>query len=477
MKSIWSQSCNIRERECLPGNLEVEAVIIGAGMAGILTAFALQEAGCQVVVLDAGQIGSGQTRNTTAKITSQHGMIYQKLTQTLGMDAARQYAQANQSAVRAYEAIIKDKHIDCDFEERSAYVYGNDARLLREEAQAAAGLGLPASFVTDQKIPAPAVGAVKFEHQAQFHPLKFLKSISDGLTIYEHTPVQNVEGDLLTTPYGTVKAKHIVFACHFPFINIPGMYFARLHQERSYVLALDNAPQVEGMYICAEEGGWSFRNYGELLLMGGENHRAGENGQGGRYEHLRQKAREWFPESREVAHWSAQDCITPDGVPYIGRYAASRPNWYVATGFQKWGMTTSMVSAMILRDMIFGKESPYAQVFDPGRFEAAALPGMAADGGQALKGLVKRFFQIPAEAASEIPPGHGGIVFLNGEKVGVYKEDNGTLHAVDIRCPHLGCQLEWNPDEKSWDCPCHGSRFDRYGRLISGPAQEDISLK
>ena len=477
MKSIWSQSCNIRERECLPGNLEVEAVIIGAGMAGILTAFALQEAGCQVVVLDAGQIGSGQTRNTTAKITSQHGMIYQKLTQTLGMDAARQYAQANQSAVRAYEAIIKAKHIDCDFAVRSAYVYGNDARLLQEEAQAAAGLGLPASFVTDQKIPAPAVGAVKFEHQAQFHPLKFLKPISDGLTIYEHTPVQNVEGDLLTTPYGTVKAKHIVFACHFPFINIPGMYFARLHQERSYVLALDNAPQVEGMYICAEEGGWSFRNYGELLLMGGENHRAGENGQGGRYERLRQKAREWFPESREVAHWSAQDCITPDGVPYIGRYAASRPNWYVATGFQKWGMTTSMVSAMILRDMICGKENPYAQVFDPGRFEAAALPGMAADGGQALKGLVKRFFQIPAEAASEIPPGHGGIVFLNGEKVGVYKEDNGTLHAVDIRCPHLGCQLEWNPDEKSWDCPCHGSRFDRYGRLISGPAQKDISLE
>lgn len=254
MKSIWSQSCKIRGRECLPGNLEVEAVIIGAGMTGILTAFTLQEAGCQVVVLDAGQIGSGQTRNTTAKIPSQRGMIYQKLVQTLGMDAARQYAQANQSAVSAYETIIKTKHIDCDFEERSAYVYGNDTSLLQEEAQAAAGLGLPASFVTDQKIPAPAVGAVKFEHQAQFHPLKFLKSISDGLTIYEHTPVQNVEGGLLTTPYGTVKAKHIVFACHFPFINVPGMYFARMHQERSYVLALANAPQVDGMYISAEEG-------------------------------------------------------------------------------------------------------------------------------------------------------------------------------------------------------------------------------
>lgn len=477
MKSIWSQSCEIQERECLPGNLEVEAVIVGAGMAGILTAFALQEAGCQVVILDAGQIGSGQTRNTTAKITSQHGMIYQKLAQTLGMDAARQYAQANQSAVRAYETIIKAKRIDCDFEERSAYVYGNDAPLLQAEAQAAAGLGLPASFVTDLKIPAPAVGAVKFEHQAQFHPLKFLKSISAGLTIYEHTPVQNVDGDLLTTPYGTVKAKHIVFVCHFPFINVPGMYFARMHQERSYVLALANAPQVDGMYISAEAGGWSFRNHGELLLMGGENHRAGENGQGGRYERLRQKAKGWFPESREVARWSAQDCITSDGVPYIGRYAASRPNWYVATGFQKWGMTTSMVSAMILRDMICGKENPYARVFEPGRFDATALSGIAAEGGQTMKGLVKRIFQIPSEAASEISPGHGGIVLLNGEKVGVYKEDSDALYAVDIRCPHLGCQLEWNPDEKSWDCPCHGSRFDRYGRLISGPAQENISLE
>ena len=477
MDSIWSQSCSIRKREALPGNLEVEVAVIGAGMAGILTAFALQEAGYQVVVLEAGQTGSGQTRNTTAKITSQHGMIYQDLIQTMGMDAARQYAQVNQWAIQAYEAIIKANHIDCDFEVCSAYVYGNDTQLLQKETQAAVELGLPASYVTDLKIPVPAVGAVQFDHQAQFHPLKFLKHISDGLTIYEHTPVQAVENNLLSTPCGTVKARHIVFACHFPFLNVPGMYFARLHQERSYVLALANAPQVKGMYIGAEEGGWSFRNYGELLLMGGENHRTGDNRQGGRYERLREKAREWFPDSREVSHWSAQDCITPDRVPYIGRYAASRPNWYVATGFQKWGMTTSMVSARILRDIICGKETPYAQIFDPGRFEAAALPGMAAEGGQAVKGLVKRFFQIPSEAASEIPAGHRGIVFLHGEKVGVYKEKDGTLHAVDIRCPHLGCQLEWNPDELSWDCPCHGSRFDCYGRLISGPAQEEISLQ
>ena len=166
--------------------------------------------------------------------------------------------------------------------------------------------------------------------------------------------------------------------------------------------------------------------------------------------------------------------MPPDSVPYIGRYAAGRPNWYVATGFQKWGMTSSMVAALVLRDMISGAENAYAQVFDPGRLETEAIPGIAAEGGQAVKGLTRRIFQVPETQAEQIHPGHGGIVLLDGEKVGVYRDEDGTLYPVHIRCPHLGCQLEWDPDERSWDCPCHGSRFDRFGNLISGPAQEGI---
>lgn len=403
MESIWSQSCQIPGREPLSGNVEAEVAVIGGGMAGMLTAFALQKAGRSVVVLEANQIGSGQTRNTTAKITSQHGMIYQTLIQTIGMEGARQYAQANQQAVRAYKDVIKENQIDCAFEERSAYVYGSDPHVLQQEAQAARSLGLPASYVTEVAIPAPAAGAVKFEDQAQFHPLKFLRAISEGLRVYEHTPVQTVEENQLITPNGRVNAKDIVFACHVPFVNVPGMYFARLHQERSYVLALANAPKVEGMYISGEEGGWSFRTYGEFLLLGGEQHRTGENRPGGRYERLRQKAREWFPQSREVCHWSAQDGITPDRVAYIGRYSASRPNWYVAAGFQKWGMTTSMVASKILRDLICAAENPYAQVFDPGRFQVSDLPRIAAEGGQAVKGLVKRFFSNPGRSGGRYP--------------------------------------------------------------------------
>jgi Rieske Fe-S protein len=299
--------------------------------------------------------------------------------------------------------------------------------------------------------------------------------MAEPLTIFEKTRVQDVKEHELITECGSVTAEKIVFACHYPFVNFPGLYFARMHQERSYVLALENAKQIEGMWIGSGEHVYSLRRTGGLLLLGGGGHRCGENSEGGKYDELRRRAKLWFPDSRGVAHWSAQDCMTADGVPYIGRYAERHPNWYVATGFQKWGMTSAMVSAMLLRDLICGVKNPYADVFDPGRFDAAALAGIAAESGQAVKGLAKELFQIPSEKAAAIPRGHGGIVFLHGEKLGVYKDEDGRLYPVDVRCPHLGCQLEWNPDERSWDCPCHGSRFDRFGKLISGPAQEDLS--
>ncbi len=473
-ESIWSESCRIEEREPLPGELSTEIAVIGAGMAGVLIASALQEAGRQVVVLESDRIGSGQTRNTTAKITSQHGLIYARMKKTLGAEKSRQYAAANEAALAAYRRIISERGIDCELEERDAYVYGFDAAALEEESEAAASLGLPASFTREVKLPLSAAGAVRFTGQAQFHPLKFLRAMAEGLRIYEKTPVRRVEDDRIMTERGTVRAETVVFASHYPFVNFPGMYFARMHQERSYVLALENAARVDGMWIGAGQNAYSFRNYGDLLLLGGEGHRCGENSAGGRYEALRQKAREWFPGSRELACWSAQDCVTADSVPYIGRYAESRPNWFVATGFQKWGMSSSMVSALLLRDQICGKKNPYAEVFAPERFDVKTVAGVAAESGQAVKGLAKQLFQIPAEAAKNLEKGHGGIVFYQGEKLGVYKDGEGRLWPVDIRCPHLGCQLEWNPDELSWDCPCHGSRFDYTGRLISGPAQTNL---
>ena len=473
MDSIWAQTCHIKERTPLSRDMETEVAVIGAGMAGVLIASALQEAGKRVVVLEADRIGNGQTRNTTAKVTSQHEMIYRKLTETRGAEMARQYAMANEAALSEIRRVIIERKIDCDFETQDAYVYGDDSDNLRAEAKCAAALGLPASFTEKTELPFLAAGAVRFTHQAQFHPLKFLKAMAEPLTIFEHTRVRDVKKHQLVTEHGVVTAEKIVFACHFPFVNFPGLYFARMHQERSYVLALENSKAMDGMWIFADgvTNPYSFRTWNHLLLLGGGGHRCGENSKGGRYDELRRKAREWFPQSREMAVWSAQDCMTADSVPYIGQYAASRPDWYVATGFQKWGMTTSMVSAMLLRDSICDKENPNAAVFDPGRFDTSMISGIACESGHAVKGLTKRLFQIPAETVQKLAPGQGGIVSLDGKKLGVYKDEDGTIYPVDHQCPHLGCELEWNPDEKSWDCPCHGSRFDRYGTLISGPAQ------
>ena len=452
MKSIWSETCDIPQREPLRGDTETEIAVIGAGMAGILIASALQRAGRQVAVFEAKRIASGQTRNTTAKITAQHGLFAERLIKTLGEERAKKYAEANLAAIEAYRKLIAEENIDCDFSNESAFVYGDDEILLENEAKAQAALGLATYLVSNPDVPGGAKAAVRADGQAQFHPLKFLKAISEPLTIYENTPVISVDGGELQTARGRVRAEKVVFACHYPFINFPGMYFARMHQERSYVLALENASIPGGMWIGAGDGGYSFRKYGDLVLFGGEGHRTGENSGGGKYEALRKRASGFFQNSRVKTYWSAQDCVTADGVPYIGRYSDSTPNWYVATGFQKWGMTTSMASAMILRDMICGRENPYADAFDPGRFDLKAVAGTFSEGAQAVKGLTRSLLNIPQ----------------------AYKDESGEVHAVSVKCPHLGCQLDWNPDEKTWDCPCHGSRFDAYGELISGPAQENL---
>lgn len=474
MKSVWSETCQIEPRPALPGPVETEVAVIGAGMAGILTAWTLQEAGRRVVVLEADRIAGGQTRNTTAKITSQHGLYCGPLIRTLGRERAALYAGANQAAVEAYRTLVERRGIDCGFQERDAYLYGQDAEQLRAEAAAAKALGLPASFVEPPPLPFPTAGAVKYAGQAQFHPLRFLKALSGELTIYEDTPVLRVKGNRLETPHGEVRAERVVFACHYPFVNFPGLYFARMHQEQSYVLALEDAPPIEGMYIGVEKGSVSLRQYGDLLLLGGGGCRTGKNQAGGRYRTLEKRAQAWFPGSREAYRWAAQDCMTLDGAPYIGRFAKSRPDWYVATGFGKWGMTGSMVSAILLRDLIRGVENPWAAVFSPGRFPLRAVPKLAMEGGQAVKGLTRELFHIPSETAGQLPPGHGGVILVKGKKTGAYRDEAGVLHLVDVRCPHLGCQLEWNPDERTWDCPCHGSRFDFRGKCISGPAQEDL---
>ena len=453
MESVWLKDGAPRKREPLTRDMEAPAVVIGAGLAGILTAYYLKQEGIRAVVLEADRIGSGQTKNTTAKITSQHNLIYSRLIQTFGRRMAEHYASANEAAIGEYERLIREKGIDCDFVRCPAYLYSRTGtELLRQEAEAAGTLGITASFGTGCELPFPVAGVTRFERQARFHPLKFLAGMAEEVEVYEQTKVLKVEDKRAVTDRGTVTAEHIVFASHYPFINVPGYYFARMYQERSYVVALEGAQKPEGMYLGIDPGGLSFRSCGNLLLLGGGSHRTGGNpkdreNMGCRYEMLRSRAGEIYPGCREVSRWSAQDCMTLDGLPYIGRFSGRRPYWYIASGFGKWGMTSAMVSARILTALITGHDCPEADIFSPGRhFTVQAAKELAVHGAYTVKGLTKHL----------LPSGKGTII---------------------PNCPHMGCRLEWNPDEESYDCPCHGSRFDREGRLIDGPAQTDCKKR
>ncbi|EHK2304357.1 FAD-dependent oxidoreductase [Clostridium perfringens] len=476
MKSVWSESCKFRKREALNKDIKTDVLVIGAGIAGILTAYMLKQKGRDVVVIDAAEIVSGNTKNTTAKITSQHDLIYSKLITEFGEEKARQYAKANELAIKKYKEIIEYKRIECDFEEKPAYVYSlNEVDVLKEEVEAAKNLGIDAEFVQEVNLPFKINGAVKFNNQAQFNPLKFLRGISNELVIYENTRALEIKENLVVTSGGNITANNIVVATHYPIMNAPGYYFMKMHQERSYVLALENTSEIEGMYIDLNKEGYSFRTYNNLLLLGGISHRTGENEEGGSYDELRKVAKRLYPKAKEKYYWSAQDCMTIDGIPYIGRYSSETPNIYVATGFNKWGMTSSMVSAMIISDMILEKENDFSEIFSPRRFDLSlSINNIANDLIETAKNFIAQKVYIPSSEIEHIKNGHGGIIEYNGEKVGVYKDKEGKEFFVSTKCTHLGCQLSWNADELTWDCPCHGSRFDYKGRLIGSPATKDL---
>lgn len=419
--------------------LEYDVIVVGAGMAGLLTAYYLKEQGKKVLVLEAKQVASGQTGRTTAKITSQHDIKYSRLIQTIGREKTELYAAANEAAILEYEKLVQTHGIDCDFARVPAYLYSRKEKdALEKEAGVAASLGIRASFTKETELPFPVEGAVRFDGQAQFTPLKFVRYIASQLEIREDTRVVTVHGHRVITGHEVFTAENIVIATHYPLRNVPGFYFMRQHQERSYVLALSGCGEIKGMYYGMDEDGLSFRQEGELLLLGGGGHRTGERGHCGAYDTLLALAEYYYPNCKVESRWSAQDCMPHDGIPFIGRYSIFTPHLYVATGFQKWGMTTSMVAALLLRDMLCGIDNPYQKLFSPQRLQLrAGRKNFLTDAGVSVKGLIHGLYRRP-------------------------------------RCSHMGCELEWNEDERSWDCPCHGSRFDERGMLLDNPAKSDI---
>ena len=436
-KSVWSDEVAIETRENLKDNIECDVLIIGAGMAGILIGYMLKQKGINPVIIEANTIGGGITKNTTAKISLHHNLIYDKLIKNFGLEKAKLYLNANLEALKQYENLCQD--IECNFEKKDSYIYTlDDKDKIMSEVDSINALGLKAEFVKDTPLPFKIKGAAKVSNQAQFNPLKFIKEISKDLRIFEHTMAHSIDNMIVTTNSGKIKAHNIVIATHYPFINTPGYYFLRMHQERSYVLVVENGPNIDGIYIDENSNGLSFRNYNNMLFIGGCNHRTGKKITYNEFDKLREFKNKLFPNTTEKYHWANQDCMSLDSIPYIGRFSTKLPNIYVATGFNKWGMTSSMVSGMIISDLILGNNNKYASVFSPDRFYLKASS-----------------LNLASNTFSTI---------------------THYIKPTTKRCAHLGCALTWNSTEKTWDCPCHGSRYTKEGKLIDNPSQKGIKI-
>ncbi|MCL2562945.1 MAG: FAD-dependent oxidoreductase [Oscillospiraceae bacterium] len=432
MPSIWTTTATHKPRPPLAGDRTADVLIIGGGMAGILTAHTLTEAGLRCIVVEAKAVGGGTTGNTTAKITAQHGLIYADLIRRFGPETARQYYEANTTAIHRYRTLAEQ--FPCDLETKTAHIYAtDDRRKLDREADTYHKLGIPGRFVESPPLPIPTVGALAIENQAQFHPLKLLYALADGLEVYEHTFVRKIKGRTAHTAQGKITARHIILATHYPLVNIPGLYAVKLYQHRSYVLALEGAPQPDGMYLDERKTGLSFRTYGDLLFVGGGSHRTGKSGGG--YAEPEAFAAKTYPDARVKHRWATQDCMSLDSVPYIGRHQAGAGHLYVASGFNKWGMTGSMAAAGVIADLLVHGESAYKALYNPRR-----------------NILSCQLFANLGTAAAH-------LLSLGGP-----------------RCTHMGCKLHKNTTEGSWDCACHGSRFEEGGRLICNPAKRRLRL-
>ncbi len=429
MRSVWEKDAPQVGFEALGGNKSTDVLIIGGGIAGILCAYKLKNQGVDCMLVEASEICGGITKNTTAKITLQHGLIYDRMIKRFGENRARLYAKAQIKAGKEYAKLCEN--IDCDYETRDSYVYSlYDRKKIDKEISALCRIGIKAELSEARELPIEVAGAVVVKNQAQFHPLKFLYSISKDLPIYEHTKVVELTPHKAITDRGEIVYKKLIIATHFPILNKHGGFFLKLYQHRSYVLALKNTQSIRGMYVDESDTGLSFRSYGDLLLLGGGGHRTGK--QGGCWQELEEFARKHYKNAQIAGKWATQDCMTLDGIPYIGQYAKSTPNVFVATGFNKWGMTSSMVAADILCELTQGKQSPYSSLFSPSR--SILRPQLA---------------------------------------INTLESTVGLITPTAPRCPHLGCALKYNRAEHSWDCPCHGSRFTEQGELIDNPATDD----
>ena len=556
MNSFWLDSIENKNKfNKLEKDISTDVCIVGAGIFGLTCGYYLTKQGYNVVLLEKQKdIASKTTGHTTAKITSQHNLIYKYLIDSLGESMAKKYLYANQDAIENIYQIINDENIDCDFVRQDSYVYTNNLDELEKiklENKAVNSLGFKSEFVTSTPLPFNVLGALRFPNQAEFNPIKYAYglakcitsngssaidglvnagsvgsvSVGDGIVenspggaslnlakgtgeIYTDTLVQNIkkENDEFITSCKdyVVRSKYVILASHYPFIDRLGYYFLKMYQSTSYVIAVDIGNKTfDGMYINSKQPTFSYRfaNFSgscgkRLLLVGGADHKTGSKiDLSNAYSILEYEVRKYYPDCKVLYKWNTEDCITLDKIPYIGEFSHFMPNMYIGTGFNKWGMTSSNVAGNIIVDKILGRENEYENVFKATRLHPIKNN---VELGNMIKETTNSFvinkFKVPdadldviednsvmsgskkAGNFEEIKNDSGHVLKYNGQTIGIYKDNDGKIFAVNPICTHLGCLLSWNNLDKTWDCPCHGSRFDYKGHQLYNPAIRDLDV-
>jgi glycine/D-amino acid oxidase-like deaminating enzyme/nitrite reductase/ring-hydroxylating ferredoxin subunit len=490
--SLWVATAGTTGYPSLDSDVDVDVAVIGGGVAGLTAALALKRAGQTVAVVEAARVGTGVTGHTTGKVTSLHRLAYTELAGNHGDSAARTYGQANQAAVGHIARTVADEGIDCGFRRVANYTYAESDRtlqLVRAEAGYAARLGLPSTFTTDVPLPFPVKGAVRFDDQAQFHSIRYLQGLAravdgDGSFVFEESRALSFRDGspaTVTTETGTVRAREVIIATNMPFGD-GGRFDTRCYLHRSYIVASRReGPDTDATFIGADEPMRSILTVAvdgaSFVLAGGEGHRASDAGDpASRYGRLAAFARERLGAGEPAFRWSTQDAMPVDGLPFVGLLSPEAKHVHVITGLRKWGLTNGTAAALILTDMLSGRDNPWAAVFDSSRNTPASvnssLPGAAAaaPAASAQAGPPPRGLTLP-------PPGAGTVLDVDGGPVAVYTDPGGQVRAVSAICTHLGCTVGFNSADKSWDCPCHGSRFALDGSVIQGPATKDLAAR
>ena len=490
---LWREDTTFDSFDSLSENLSTDVLIVGGGITGITTAYLLAKSGKQVTLIEADQLVNGTTGHTTAKVTAQHGLIYDEFQNHFGVDDASLYYQAQMSALAFMEEVIEKHSIDCDWVKEDAHLFATTkqgALKLEKEYKAYMNLDIPGELTDTLPFDMDATKALSMKDQARFHPVKYLAAIVKelknlGCDIYEHTKATDVtEGDRIEVATGnhcTITCDQLVSCSHFPFYDGKGFYFSRMYAERSYLMAIEPEKEIpSGMYVSIDEPKRTVRTAeyegNPILLVGGESHKTGEGiDTSFHYRAIEEFAAETFGIKKKLFQWSAQDLTTLDKVPYIGPITRRNKRVFIATGFRKWGMTNGTLAAQLITDYVRGETSLFHDLFKPSRFKTdPSMKQFLSQNFDVATHLIDGKLEIVGERPERLRTGEGKVIQWEGQRAGAYKDQEGKVYMVDTTCTHMGCEVEWNSAEHSWDCPCHGSRFSYDGSVMEGPADKPL---